>query len=799
MRISSSVTTITLAATLLVAPVVSLPSGARPVEPSVWALPLSVAAAQTSLARLVTPQEGAPEVLEVQDEETRPFDLVAVTWEPGPSEEPAPVVEVRLKEEAGWSEWTTLDAMDEGPDQGTAEYDAARTGTSPLLTDGAEGVEVRLTSQAGEAPQDARVELVDAGESAGDTSLEQAPLATAAAGAARPAIISRQSWGADESLRSGKPGYMSGASVGVVHHTASTNSYSAETAANQVRSIYAYHTRSLGWSDIGYNFLVDRYGRIYEGRAGGVDRAVQGAHTGGFNNGTFGVSALGNYEEATAPGAMTEAISQLVAWKLAVHGSDPAGTTVLTSAGGGTSKHSAGTQVRVNNLIGHRDVGSTSCPGQYLYGQLGAIRDRVVKLAGDVVAAAGAGNTDSVTGGYGSVGVSGWALRVGDATARTVVVKAGGADQASTRADRYRPDVAAAYRNNSANHGFAVTSPATPGVVAVCPRVEDSSGSFALPCRNTVVVGASPIGALDGVTASFGRVTVNGWTVDGDTTGPIEVHVYADGRPLGAGAADRPRPDVAAMLPGRSTGYSFSVPMAGGGTKNVCAYGISSGGKGDNALLGCRTVTAESSPRGSLDVAAGLGGAIDVKGWVIDADSPSSGVHVYVDGRFAGATSSTTGRPDVTAAYPAFAGHRPGWADTVLAGPGAHQVCAYGINSGSGGNRLLGCRAATVPTGAPFGAFDGFTGSGGSRAVRGWTIDPDVRGTVRLHVYVDGRFAGAGTTQQPRGDVLAAFPGYDVRRGFSVPIGSVSGRQACVYALDDSGRHTNTTLGCRNL
>jgi uncharacterized protein with LGFP repeats len=95
---------------------------------------------------------------------------------------------------------------------------------------------------------------------------------------------------------------MSSLDVAVIHHTASTNSYSEGTAAAQIRSVYAYHTASLGWNDIGYNFLVDRYGRIYEGRAGGVDRAVQGAHAGGFNNGTVGHLGAGQLPGDGGPG-----------------------------------------------------------------------------------------------------------------------------------------------------------------------------------------------------------------------------------------------------------------------------------------------------------------------------------------------------------------------------------------------------------------------------------------------------------------------------------------------------------------
>nr|WP_231126245.1 N-acetylmuramoyl-L-alanine amidase [Motilibacter aurantiacus] len=251
-----------------------------------------------------------------------------------------------------------------------------------LLVDGADGVQVRVDAVGGKAPQDVKAELIDGGRSAADGRRPVRPAAVANAAVAAPAIVTRAQWGADESLRGRTPNYTGTPKIGFVHHTASTNSYSAETAAAQVRAIYAYHTKVNKWSDIGYNFLVDKFGTVYEGRAGGIDRAVLGAHTGGFNSDSFGVSALGNYDTTDAPGPMVESISQVLAWKLASAYRDPNASVTVTSAGGGTSRYRSGERATVPVVAGHRDVGATACPGRYLYDDLPAIRSRVTELMG---------------------------------------------------------------------------------------------------------------------------------------------------------------------------------------------------------------------------------------------------------------------------------------------------------------------------------------------------------------------------------------------------------------------------------
>ena len=127
-----------------------------------------------------------------------------------------------------------------------------------------------------------------------------------------------------------------------------------------VRGIYAYHVKSNGWSDIGYNFLVDRYGRAYEGRAGGIDRYVLGAHTGGFIKDSFAVSLLGDFTTVPPSEETLQTTSDLLAWKLGSAYREPTGTAVLVSAGGGTSRYPSGQSLVFDVISGHRDAGNTS-------------------------------------------------------------------------------------------------------------------------------------------------------------------------------------------------------------------------------------------------------------------------------------------------------------------------------------------------------------------------------------------------------------------------------------------------------
>ncbi len=319
---------------------------------------------------------------------TKPASLVAVTAD---AAFPAGTsVQVRVKEKSGWSRWTTLHVDPEhGPDPGTPEARGARPGSDPLMTVNAKRAQVRIDTPTGRLPKGTELTLVNAPSAPSDLRTSRV---SAQATVGMPPIVTRAQWGADESLRGRAPIYSSTVSAGFVHHTASTSNYSADQAAAQVRAIYAYHTKSLNHSDIDYNFLVDRFGRLYEGRAGGMDQPVMGAHTAGFNDNTFAVSALGNFETFAPPAAemasIKDSIARLFAWKLGLHGVNPAATVKLVSAGYiKATKYPKGSVATISATSSHQTVNYTSCPGKYLQAELSPIREMGAAYSDVVISA----------------------------------------------------------------------------------------------------------------------------------------------------------------------------------------------------------------------------------------------------------------------------------------------------------------------------------------------------------------------------------------------------------------------------
>ncbi|MCX4908210.1 N-acetylmuramoyl-L-alanine amidase [Streptomyces sp. NBC_00878] len=189
---------------------------------------------------------------------------------------------------------------------------------------------------------------------------------------ARPRIVTRRGWGADETLRERNFAYTKTVKSAFVHHSASGNNYRCAQAPSVIRSIYRYHVKSSGWRDIGYNFLIDKCGNIYEGRAGGVAKAVMGAHTLGFNTNSMGIAVLGSFGATNPPAVAVTAIAKLTAWKLGLFGANPKGKTYLKSGGG--NLYRKGKNVRLNVISGHRDGFATECPGGRLYAKLGSAR-----------------------------------------------------------------------------------------------------------------------------------------------------------------------------------------------------------------------------------------------------------------------------------------------------------------------------------------------------------------------------------------------------------------------------------------
>jgi flagellar hook assembly protein FlgD len=198
--------------------------------------------------------------------------------------------------------------------------------------------------------------------------------------AGSPLIVPRSAWGADEEIRRAAPRFADAIRVAVVHHTVNTNTYAPSDSPAIVQAIERYHVLGNGWNDIGYNFLVDRYGQIFEGRYGGIDRNVIGAHTLGFNTGSVGVAVIGTFTKAALPVAAKASLEQFLAWRLDVAHLDPAGTTSVTS--GGNSKYRAGAVVSARAISGHRNFYPTDCPGNALYGLLPGITKDVAALGG---------------------------------------------------------------------------------------------------------------------------------------------------------------------------------------------------------------------------------------------------------------------------------------------------------------------------------------------------------------------------------------------------------------------------------
>jgi hypothetical protein len=409
-----------LTGTILVLPVYAAPSPeATPVEPSIEAVDLgsvdapedeAVVTADGSVvdagpeARVLPPPPGraAPPATTTGGDEvassgeeldgvpaltvarpaTEPFSAVGVTW----AEDEAVTgvtVSLRTKKARGsWGAWTTVEQDDVLQDDGAQERTDApadvRGGTAPVWTGPARGVEVVVQAADGTTPRDVQLQLIDPGTSAADATPGEPEITDVAhAASTMPAIYSRAQWGADEKLMGWDPEYAPTIKAATIHHTADGNTYAAGDVPAILRSMYAYHAVSRGWGDIGYNVIVDKYGRAWEGRAGGLASTVIGAHAGGFNTGTFGISMLGNYDVVAPPAGMLETVASVVAWKLSLYGVDPRGTTTLTSGGGGTAKYAAGVKVTLPTVFAHRDVGSTACPGQYAYSRMNDVRAMV--------------------------------------------------------------------------------------------------------------------------------------------------------------------------------------------------------------------------------------------------------------------------------------------------------------------------------------------------------------------------------------------------------------------------------------
>jgi hypothetical protein len=352
-----------------------------------------------SVKKAATPQGGQ---VETAPQKVQGYATIGVTWEHGLNYAENQIrIEIRTLKKGAWSGWMKVQYHDDhGPDGSTDEGESKkeRPGTDPLVIGDVDQVQMRATTTGAAIPADMKLAIIDPGtgtmtrqapaidtakladpqtgkvdadapQASGSTTLQgdgtqdNVTLSATMTRPPKPYIYSRAQWGANEKIREQGPPQYGTVETGFIHHTVNANNYTRDQVPALLRGIYAYHVESRGWRDIGYNYLVDRFGRIWEGRYGGVNRAVVGAHTLGFNEVSFAMSAIGNFDIARPPAAVVAAYARLFAWKLAIYNIRANNPRVLVK---GRWLHA---------INGHRDVGQTACPGRYLYARIPYIRN----------------------------------------------------------------------------------------------------------------------------------------------------------------------------------------------------------------------------------------------------------------------------------------------------------------------------------------------------------------------------------------------------------------------------------------
>ena len=299
------------------------------------------------------------------------FNVVGLRWR-GPAE---PEISIRVREPgARWRRWTHVPAhSDGGPDAGGGER-VAHGVSAPAWAGDARFVQYRLSRPV----PGLRLHFVNSLRTTRALPTP-VPARQAQAGEAAPPIVPRAAWGAASCAPRKRAEYGS-VQAAVVHHTVTANGYTRQQAPAAILGICRYHRNSNRWNDLGYNFVVDRFGTIYEGRAGGTAAPVVGAQAQGVNTQTTGIANLGTYSAAYQTPEALAAVARLIRWKLPLSGAPTAGTAVLKSTGGETSRFPRGAKVALPRITGHRDANKTSCPGNLLFSQLGDLRARVGSL-----------------------------------------------------------------------------------------------------------------------------------------------------------------------------------------------------------------------------------------------------------------------------------------------------------------------------------------------------------------------------------------------------------------------------------
>jgi flagellar hook assembly protein FlgD len=431
-----------------------------------------------------------------------------------------PEVEVRTKNDDGsWSAWRALTFEVADSESGVD----GRLMAELLWVKRGRSLDYRIVA----APASAKLDISfinTAGDATGTdrvvgalrtvvAAISGVPLVPAASAApAMPKIMTRREWGANERWRDGEPDYAL-VKMAFVHHTVSGNNYTRQGGAGVVRAVYWYHTQSAGFRDIGYNFLIDKYGQIYEGRYGGIREGVIGAQTLGFNTSSTGVALVGTFSSVSPPPAMLGSLRALLAWKLDVHHINPLSKAKMLCRA--SDRFRAGTTVWLPAISAHRTACYTACPGNGMYARMAWLRKAVTarglpkiyafSVSPAALSPTGDGVRDTVSVRYTISEAASWTVVVSDAVGMPVRSFGGQGATAVKVVWDGRDDQGAVVPDGTYVITGSAQAPsgrkASPGVQAVV--VDTVSPEFEQLRQSSAVVNPLGTGAGDRVAVSY--------------------------------------------------------------------------------------------------------------------------------------------------------------------------------------------------------------------------------------------------------------------------------------------------------
>ncbi len=296
------------------------------------------------------------------------FDMIGLLWDGGEVSE----LWLQVRDQGGiWGDWVQVDVdADHAPDD-----QSGRFGSSPVFTGPATGARFAVEGD----PTGSEAMLINTqgiaalGSASAAVGLNSASYPPAPSWAGASFVKNRSGWDSTGCRKEGATTSYSSAKAIVIHHTAGSNSYTEAQVPGIIAGHCLYHVNGRGWDDIGYNFLIDRFGGVWEGRTGSKTSPVQGAHTGGFNSQTQGIAMMGNFDSIAPTDATITGLKTMLSWLTGWHSIDPTGIVTL-KAGTGAVGFAPGQEFTSPSIVGHRDLGSTSCPGGIFYTTLVSIR-----------------------------------------------------------------------------------------------------------------------------------------------------------------------------------------------------------------------------------------------------------------------------------------------------------------------------------------------------------------------------------------------------------------------------------------